>query len=31
MLYPQENEIREVKDLSGVWQFKLDKQKIRRS
>ena len=24
MLYPQENEHREVKDLSGLWKFKLD-------
>lgn len=24
MLYPQENETREVKDLSGIWQFKID-------
>ena len=24
MLFPQENETREVKDLSGIWQFKLD-------
>ncbi len=24
MLYPQENETREVKDLSGFWKFKLD-------
>lgn len=25
MLYPRENEIREIKDLSGVWEFKADK------
>ncbi len=24
MLFPQENETREVKDLSGIWKFKLD-------
>jgi beta-glucuronidase len=24
MLYPQENECREVRDLSGIWRFKLD-------
>ncbi|MBN1411339.1 MAG: beta-glucuronidase [Spirochaetales bacterium] len=24
MLYPQENEIRELKDLSGIWNFKVD-------
>ena len=24
MLYPQDNETREVKDLSGIWRFKLD-------
>jgi beta-glucuronidase len=24
MLYPQDNELREVKDLSGLWKFKLD-------
>lgn len=25
MLYPRENEFREVKDLSGLWNFKIDK------
>lgn len=24
MLYPQENELRELRDLSGVWHFKID-------
>lgn len=24
MLYPRENEIREVKDISGIWNFKVD-------
>ena len=26
MLYPQENEFREIKNLSGWWKFKLDKK-----
>src|SRR5690349_7970754 len=26
MLYPIESENREVKDLSGIWQFKVDKK-----
>jgi len=26
MLYPRESETREVKDLSGIWNFKLDKK-----
>ncbi|MGA2142902.1 MAG: beta-glucuronidase [Brevinematales bacterium] len=25
MLYPRENEVREIKDLSGIWEFKTDK------
>ncbi|MFI4912325.1 MAG: beta-glucuronidase [Sedimentisphaeraceae bacterium JB056] len=28
MLYPQENERREVKDLAGIWRFKLDRQNV---
>lgn len=31
MLYPQENEIREVKDLSGVWNFRVDRDSSGRS
>lgn len=26
MLYPKENEVREVKNLSGIWRFKVDKE-----
>jgi len=26
MLFPQENIIREIKDLSGIWKFKIDKK-----
>ena len=25
MLYPRESEMREAKDLSGVWEFRVDK------
>lgn len=26
MLYPIENRVREVKNLSGIWRFKIDKE-----
>lgn len=26
MLYPIENRVREVKDLSGIWNFKIDRE-----
>jgi len=30
MLYPRESESRDVKDLSGIWDFKLDAQNVGR-
>ena len=28
MLYPQQNELREARDLSGLWQFALDREDL---